>query len=88
MTDEERAVAIICGFSIQKIANTVALFEAIIGSHGMRHADKLAGIFCRKHGLPRMDTMDMMRVMGKAANRKMLMSDPDLDTNSQPTIIH
>lgn len=88
MTEEERAVAIVSGFSIQKITNTVALLEQIIGTHGMRHADKLAHMFCRKHNLPRMDTMDMMRVMGKAANRKMLMADPDLDTNSQPTIIH
>lgn len=88
MNEEEQAVAVISGFSIQKITNTVALIEGIIERHGLRHADKIAAMFCRQYRLPRMDTMEMMRVMGKAANRKMLMADPDQDINSQPTIIH
>lgn len=88
MTSEDLVIEFIAGFSISKITNTVALLEAIIERSGRRHSDNLALQFCRENSLPRMDTLTLMRCLGKAANRKMLLANIDEDTHSKPTIIH
>lgn len=87
MTEKEQAVAIICGFSMDKILNTVDLIEGIVGRNGMRHGDKMAMMFCRQHRLPRMNTMELMSCLGAAANRKMLLMNPDEGEQGKPSII-
>lgn len=88
MTEKDRAVAIICGFSMDKILDTVDFIEAVVGRHGMRHGDRLAMMFCKKYNLPRMNTMDLMSCLGAAANRKMLLMNPDDGDQGKPNIIH
>lgn len=87
MNEQDQVVAVLTGFSIDKILNTVDLIEAIVGRNGIRHGDKIAMQFCKDHNLPRMGTMELMACLGKAANRKMLLEDPNQDTNSLPSII-
>lgn len=82
------AVAVLTGFSIDSLLNTVDFVEEVVGRNGMRHGDKLAMDFCKKHNLPRMNSMQLMQCLGKAVNRKMLLMNPDESNNERPNIIH
>lgn len=88
MNDQERAVAILTGFSIDKLLNTVDLIEGIVGRNGMKHGDKMALEFCKASYLPRMNAMELMQCLGKAVNRKMLLMNPDEGEQERPSIIH
>lgn len=88
MTEKEQAVAVLCGFSMDSLLNTVDLIEELVGKHGLKHGDKMAMQFCRQHRLPRMNTMELMSCLGAAANRKMLLMNPDDGNQGKPSIIH
>lgn len=88
MNEKDRAVAILTGFSIDSILNTVDLIEEVVGRNGMKHGDKLALEFCKRHMLPKMNVMELMQCLGAAANRKMLLIDPEHGEQERPNIIH
>lgn len=88
MSEKDQAVAILTGFSIDKILNTVDFIEEMVGRNGMQHGDKLALTFCRQYNLPRMNVMELMQCLGAAANRKMLLMNPEEGEQERPSIIH
>ena len=88
MTERDHVVSVLCGFSMDKLLNTVDLIEAVVGQSGLRHGDKLALQFCRQHQLPKMDVMELVSCLGAAANRKMLLVDPNDGNQEKPSIIH
>lgn len=88
MNDQDRALAMLTGFSMDKLLNTVDFIEGIVGRNGMKHGDRMALEFCKSSNLPRMNAMELMQCLGKAVNRKMLLMDPDHGEQERPTIIH
>lgn len=88
MNEQDRAVAVLIGFSIDKLLNTVDFIEEVVGRNGIRHGDKLALEFCKRHALPRMNAMQLVQCLGKAVNRKMLLLNPDEGEQERPSIIH
>lgn len=88
MNEQDKAVAILVGFSIDKLLNTVDFIEEVVGRNGLRHGDKLALEFCKKSGLHRMNAMELVQCLGKAVNRKMLLMNPDEGEQEHPNIIH
>lgn len=88
MTEQDKIVATLVGFNIDKLLNTVDLIEEVVGRNGMRHGDKLSLEFCKQHGLPRMNAIQLVQCLGKAINRKMLLLNPDEGEQERPNIIH
>lgn len=88
MSDQDQAVAILTGFNIDSLLNTVDLIEEVVGRNGIKHGDKLAIEFCKQHRLPRMNVMELMQCLGKASNRKMLLLNPEDGEQERPNIIH
>jgi hypothetical protein len=88
MNDQDRAVAVLTGFSIDKLLNTVDFIEEIVGRSGVKHGDKMALDFCKANYLPRMNVMELVQCLGKAVNRKMLLMNPDEGEQDRPSIIH
>jgi hypothetical protein len=87
-SEEDRAIAVLCGYSMDKLLNTVDLIEGVVARNGLRNADKLALEFCKQNYLPRMNAMELASCLGKAVNRKMLTINPDEGEQERPSIIH
>jgi hypothetical protein len=88
MNEKDHIVAVLTGFSMDKLLNTVDLIEAVVGKGGMRHGDRLALEFCKQHRLPKIGVMELMSCLGTATNRKMLLMNPDEGDQEKPSIIH
>lgn len=88
MNEQDAAVSILTGFSIDKLLNTVDFIEEVVGRNGMIHGDKLALEFCKKAGINRMNAIELVQCLGKAVNRKMLLMNPEEGEQERPNIIH
>jgi hypothetical protein len=88
MNEKDHIVAVLTGFSMDKLLNTVDLIEAVVGNGGIKHGDRLALQFCKEHRLPKIGVMELMSCLGSAANRKMLLMNPDEGEQERTSIIH
>ena len=87
MSDKETAIEMMMGFSIEKMYNTVMLFEEIVAKHGMMHGDRIADQYCKSYGIPVLNFIEFMKALASAMQRKMMLIDPSQDVTDK-TIIH
>lgn len=87
MTDKEKTIEIMLGFSIDKMYNTAMLIESVTSRNGTKHAERIAEQFCHEHHLPSMPISEFMSTLASAMQRKMLLIDPEADITDK-TIIH
>lgn len=87
MTDKEKTIEVMLGFSIDKMYNTAMLIEGITARNGTRHAERVAEQFCHEYQLPSMSIEEFMSTLASAMQRKMLLINPDADISDQ-SIIH
>lgn len=87
MTDKEKIIEVMLGFSIDKMYNTAMLIEGITAHNGTRHAERVAEQFCHEYQLPSMSIEEFMSTLASAMQRKMLLINPDSDISDQ-SIIH
>lgn len=87
MSDKEKAIDIMLGFSIDKMYNTVQLLEGVVQRHGMRHGERMAELYCNEYNIPALTFPEFMSALGSAMQRKLMLIDPNAEITDK-TIIH